>query len=141
MQRICTAQRWALSTRDDASYDRFEYAIDNPLPKDQTWRKKLESLVRSTPTEHDCIIWVYLFERVNYRFMLFLIVAYVVLSTAGGVAYAIFMEDVSSGLTISTYVSGWPRRCGARASISASSGRIRTRTASTISTVRMRFVR
>lgn len=68
--------------------------------------KKLENLVHSTPSGHDCIIWVYLFERVNYRFMLFLIGVFVLLSTGGGVAYAILQEDVSGGLTISTYVLG-----------------------------------
>jgi hypothetical protein len=38
--------------------------------------------------------------------MLFLITIFVVLSTTGGVVYAILKEDVSGGLTISTYALG-----------------------------------
>ncbi len=37
------------------------------------------------------------------RFLLFLIILFVIISTAGGVAYAILQEDVSTGLTISSY--------------------------------------
>ncbi|RYP19047.1 hypothetical protein DL765_003543 [Monosporascus sp. GIB2] len=105
-KRVCTAQRWVLNCKDDNSYDRFEYIIDHPLPNEKTWMRKLENLVHATPPENDCIIWVYLFERVNYRFMLFLIAIFVLISTTGGVVYAIFEADVSGGLTISTYALG-----------------------------------
>ncbi|KAK4464702.1 hypothetical protein QBC42DRAFT_263088 [Cladorrhinum samala] len=103
-RRFCTAQRWVLGAKDENSYDRFEYAIHYPLLDDRAWMKKLESLVHSTPSGTHCIIWVYLFERVNYRFMLFLIGVFLLLSTGGGVAYAIALKDISGGLTISTYI-------------------------------------
>lgn len=67
LQRVCTAQRWVLNSKDDSSYDRFQYTIDHPLTDERTWMKKLENLVHTTPRENDCIVWVYLFERVNYQ--------------------------------------------------------------------------
>lgn len=38
--------------------------------------------------------------------MLFVITIFVLISTAGGVVYAVLQKDVSGGLTISTYVLG-----------------------------------
>lgn len=40
------------------------------------------------------------------RFMLFLVAAFVIISTTGGVAFAVIKDDVSGGLTISTYALG-----------------------------------
>jgi hypothetical protein len=67
MQWICTAQRWLLDSMDENSYDHFQYAIDNPLYGDKRWMKKLEELVYAVPPGLNCVVWVYLFERMNYR--------------------------------------------------------------------------
>jgi hypothetical protein len=71
--------------------------------------RRLENLVHSTPSGpgHDCIIWVHLFERVNYRFMLVLIGIFVLVSTAGGIAFAVLQGDVATGVAISTYMVGF----------------------------------
>ncbi len=67
MQWICTAQRWLLDTMDENSYDHFQYAIDSPLHGDKRWMKKLEGLVYTVPHGVECIVWIYLFERMNYQ--------------------------------------------------------------------------
>lgn len=94
---------------------------------------KLERLVVQAGRANDCVVWVYLFDRLNYRyvvtchpsaflteaeiddvtitksgrFLMFFIVVFLILSTGGGVAYGVWLDDVSAGLTISTYVIGF----------------------------------
>jgi hypothetical protein len=41
-----------------------------------------------------------------FRFILFLILIFLVINTAGGVIYSILRDDISTGLTISTYAIG-----------------------------------
>ena len=65
---ICTAQRWVLNTKDENSYDRFEYTIDHPLCDNRTWMRKLEGMAHMADPENESIMWVYLYERVNYRY-------------------------------------------------------------------------
>ena len=52
---------------DENSYDHFTYALANPLRGEKRWMLKLESLVTKVPPENECIIWVYVFERMNFR--------------------------------------------------------------------------
>ncbi|KAK3319652.1 hypothetical protein B0T19DRAFT_432820 [Cercophora scortea] len=105
-RKICTAQRWLLNKYDSRSYDHFEYTIDHPIPKNREWLSKMEGLVEKASPHNDCVVWVYIFERINYRFTVLLFILYAVIATAGGVAYGILNDDISTGLTLSAYVLG-----------------------------------
>lgn len=53
---------------DENAYDHFQYAIDYPLEGERRWMGKLERLVACTPQQNECVVWVYVFDRLNYRY-------------------------------------------------------------------------
>jgi hypothetical protein len=55
---------------DETSYTRFQYALDHPLEGEKRWMRKVEKLVASaSPTTENTVIWVYVFDRVNFSYI------------------------------------------------------------------------